>query len=216
MQIHEITQRQEQLDERLLNLAQKAAAATARGVSKVGSAVQAVKQPFQSVSQAYTGARQAGKLADVTKRVLDVWTRYAEQLKQATPDPVKYQQLYAQALASFVQKNLLKGTTINQAVNQREITALIQAITQQADNPTAVQKLMPQLVQQSALAVPQADRAAPMMVKVISLQPAVLQFRNKVYTVGNQGEWNEQGTGKVPDETFQQFLDQQLAQAQGQ
>jgi hypothetical protein len=51
------------------------------------------------------------------------------------------------------------------------------------------------------------------MVKVINPDPAVLQFRNKTYIINDQGEWADQSSGAVAAETFQKFLDQELAKA---
>lgn len=181
--------------------------------------LQGIKRAAAGVQGAVSGYKQnqqQRKLQDVSARAVKVWNQYAQQLKAATPDPVRYRQLYQQSLLSFVQKNLLRGTNISQAVNQREIMTLIQAIADQADNPTAVTQLFPKLVQQSALAMPAGDRSSPMLVKVISTSPAVLQFRNKTYVIGDQGEWVDQATSKVADQAFQAFLDQQLAQAEGQ
>lgn len=195
MQIHEIT-----LTE----------AGILQGIKRAASGV-------QGAVAGYKQSQQQRKLQDVSARAVKVWNNYAQQLKASTTDPVRYKQLYQQALVSFVQKNLLKGTTINQAVNQREIVSLIRAIADQADNPTAVTQLFTKLVQQSAIALPDTERGgSPILVKVVSTNPAVLQFRNKTYIIGNQGEWVDQATGKVADQSFQAFLDQQLAQAEGQ
>lgn len=175
-----------------------------------------ILQGIKGAVAGYQQSQQQRKLQDVSTRALNVWNKYTQQLKATNPDPARYKQLYQQALLSFVQKNLLKGTTVSSAVNQRELTALIRSITDQADNPTAVAQLFTKLVQQSALAMPDADRgASTMLVKVVSTNPAVLQFRNKTYVIGDQGNWVDQTTGKSVDQSFEAFLDQQLAQAGG-
>jgi hypothetical protein len=117
-------------------------------------------------------------------------------------------------LLAFVQKNLLKGQPIANAINKQEITQLVDAMVAQADNPTAITNLFPKLVQQAATSATDVNSGAgQLMVKVINPDPAVLQFRNKTYIINDQGEWADQTSGAVAAETFQKFLDQELAKA---
>lgn len=216
MQIHEITIKSaQQLDEALPNwmdpavIAQKAQK-VGQGIKNIG---QNVKSTYQPAQQAYQDRTQSKAQSAAASKATQVWNNYAKQLKAATPDPARYQQLYKQALTTFVQKNLLRGQSIANSINRQEITQLIDAITAQADNTTAVTQLFPRLVQQAALSQPDAASATQLLVRVINPDPAVLQFRNKTYIINDQGEWADQVTGSVADQSFQAFLDQELAKA---
>jgi hypothetical protein len=214
MQIHEITTNSKpQLDEALPNWMDPAVIA-----QKAGQVGQGIKNIGQNVKSTYAPAQQALKTRQQTKaagnvaaKAIAAWDNYTKQLKAATPDPTRYQQLYKQALTSFVQKNLLRGQSIANAINKQEITQLIDAMAAQADNPQQVAQLFPKLIQQAALAQPDAATASQSLVRVINPDPAVLQFRNKTYIINDQGEWADQVTGAVADQSFQAFLDQELA-----
>ena len=196
MQIHEITQ--SQLDEALLDLAKRAAGG-------VRGAVQGFQQSRQDRQTAQASAA-------VAKKAIAAWDRYARNLKAQTPDPKRYQQLYQQALSAFVQKNLLANQPIDSAINKREIVELINAITAAEANPQQVATLMGKLVQQAALSQQDISRGV-VAIKVVSTNPPVIQYRNINYAINQQGQWANQTTGRVPDESFQQFLDSEAAKA---
>jgi uncharacterized protein YdiU (UPF0061 family) len=196
MQIHEITR--PQLDEGLLDLAKKAAGG-------VRGAVQGFQQSRQDRQTAQASAA-------VAKKAIATWDRYARNLKAQTPDPTRYQQLYQQALAAFVQKNLLANQPIDSAINKREITELINAITAAEANPQQVSSLMGKLVQQAALSQQDIGRGVS-LAKIVSINPTVIQYRNINYAQNQQGDWANQQTGRVPDESFQIFLDQEATRA---
>lgn len=196
MQIHEITK--PQLDEALLDLAKRAA-----------SGVRGAVQGFQRSRQDRQTAQAS---AAVSKKAIAAWDRYARNLKAQTPDPKRYQQLYQQALSAFVQKNLMGNQPIDYAINKREITELINAITAAESNPQQVAALMGKLVQQAALSQQDISRGV-VTIKVVNTNPPVLQYRNINYAINQQGQWANQTTGRVPDEAFQQFLDQEAAKA---
>jgi hypothetical protein len=199
MQIHELTQ----------------PTLTEAGVLQgIKSAAQgAVKGYQQSKQDRQDRATQQG-IQNVSDRAVKAWAQYAKQLKASNPDPTRYAELYKQALMAFVQKNLLKGQPIANAINRQEITQLINALSDQADNPTAITNLFPKLVQQAATSVTDVNSGAgQLQVKVINPDPAVLQFRNKTYIINDQGEWADQTTKAVADQSFQAFLDQELAKA---
>lgn len=197
MQIHELTQLNE--------------AGILQGVKNAAAGVKGAVQGFQQGREQRMNAQQIQQTAGIAA---NAWNKYAKQLKAATLDPTRYQQLYKQGLQAFTQKNLLKGQTIANSINRQEITQLIDSMTAQADNPTAVTQLFSKLVQQAALSQPDvASAQGQLMVKVINPDPAVLQFRNKTYIINDQGEWADQVTGAVADQSFQAFLDQELAKA---
>ena len=154
-------------------------------------------------------------VAAMNKKITKVWTDYAQQLKAATPDPARYDTLYQQTLTAFVQKNLLGGQPINRALNKQEITQMISAITNAKDDPQQVATLMPKLIQQTMLSQ-QDVSAGSGLTKIISLEPAIIQYRNVSYNINDNGQWANQQTGKVPDESFQRFLDQELEKAGGE
>ena len=215
MQIHEITaSTKTQLDEALPNwmdpavIAQKAKT-VGQGIKNIGQNVKSTVAPAQ---QALKTRQQTRAQTSAATKAATVWNNYAQQLKAATPDPVRYQQLYKQALQTFVQKNLLRGQSIANSINRQEIAQSIDAIVAQANNPQQVAQLFPNLVQQSALAQSDPSASSGLAVKIISTNPAVVQFRNKTYTIDNQGQWADQ-SGTVPDQSFQAFLDQELAKA---
>lgn len=197
MQIHELTQLNEQ------------------GILQgIKSAAQGVKGAVQGYQQARQERTTQQGIQNVSDRATKAWTQYAKQLKATNPDPVRYSQLYKQSLLAFVQKNLLKGQPIANAINRQEITQLVDAIADQADNPVAVTNLFPKLVQQAATSSTDITSGArQLQVKVINPDPAVLQFRNKTYVINDKGEWADQVTGSVADQSFQAFLDQELAKA---
>lgn len=179
---------------------------------------QGILQGIKSAAQGFQQARQDRAtqqgIQNVSDRAVKAWSTYAKQLKTANPDPTRYAQLYKQSLLAFVQKNLLKGQPIANAINRQEITQLINAMSDQADNPTAITNLFPKLVQQAATSVTDVNSGAgQLQVKVINPDPAVLQFRNKTYIINDQGEWADQTTKAVADQSFQAFLDQELAKA---
>jgi uncharacterized membrane-anchored protein YjiN (DUF445 family) len=197
MQIHELTQLNEQ------------------GILQgIKSAAQGVKGAVQGYQQSKQDRTTQQGIKNVSDRAVKAWDQYAKQLKAANPDPTRYAQLYKQALMAFVQKNMLKGQPIANAINRQEITQLIDAMTAQADNPTAVTNLFSKLVQQAVTSSTDVSTGAgQLMVKVVNPDPAVLQFRNKTYIINDQGEWADQVTGSVADQSFQAFLDQELAKA---
>jgi hypothetical protein len=196
MQIHEITNTQ--LDEGLLDLAKKAAGG--------------IKGAVQGYQTARAGRQSAQSSAAVSKKAIAAWDQYARNLKAITPDPARYNTLYQQALTAFVQKNLLAGQNINSAINRQEITQLITQITDANDNPQQVAALIPKLVQQAALSQQDVTTTNP-LVKIISTNPPVIQYRTITYAMNQQGEWANQTTGKVPDESFGKFLDQEANRA---
>lgn len=197
MQIHELTQLNE--------------AGILQGIK---SATQGVKGAVQGYQQARQDRSTQQGIQNVADRAVKAWTQYTKQLKAANPDPTRYAQLYKQALLAFVQKNMLAGQPVANAVNRQEITQLVDALTDQADNPAAIANLFPKLVQQAATSVTDVTSSAgQLMVKVVNPDPAVLQFRNKTYIINDQGEWADQSSGKVADASFQEFLDQELAKA---
>lgn len=208
MQIHEITQRR--VDEGLGSALGGFAGKMAAGAGKLAQKI----NPVAGFKTAYNQPVRAQQTSVLGKKVANIWANYAQELKAATPDPTRYADLYEKSLTAFVQKNLLGGQAINTATNKQEITALISDITNDRDNPQEVAKLLPKLVQQAT--VSQQDVAQTQSVtKVISLQPAVLQFRNVNYAIDNNGQWANQTNGRVPDESFQAFLDQELIKAGG-
>ena len=151
-------------------------------------------------------------VAEMNKKITKVWTDYAQQLKAATPDPARYDTLYQQTLTAFVQKNLLGGQSINSAINKQEINQLISAISDAKDNPQQIAALMPKLLQQTTLSQQDVGSANP-LIKIISTNPPVIQYRTISYALNQQGEWANQQTGKVPDESFGKFLDQEARNA---
>lgn len=208
MQIHEITQRN--LDEGLGDFLGKAAGKIAGGLSKVGQSF----SPVGDFKNAYSNQQKAQQTAMLGKKVAQIWANYVEQLKATTTDPARYATMYQQALTAFVQKNLLGGQSINTAINKQEITQLISQISAAKDNPQQVATLIPKLVQQAS--VSQQDvTGGQTLTKVISTEPAVIEYRGVTYSINDNGEWANQRTGKVPDQTFQAFMDQELTKAGG-
>lgn len=207
MQIHEITQ--QKIDEGLGSFLGKAAGKFAAGADNLAQKL----NPAAGFKSAYAQPVRAQQTAVLGKRVAEIWANYASQLKSATPDPTRYADLYEKSLTAFVQKNLLSGQSINSATNKQEIIKLISDITDARDNPTEVATLMPKLVQQATVSQQEIDQP---MVKIVSLQPAaILQYRNVDYAQDANGQWANQRTGRVPDESFQAFLDNELAKASG-
>jgi hypothetical protein len=196
MQIHEITK--SQLDEGLLDLAKKAA-----------GGVRGAVQGFQRSRQDRQTAQAS---AAVAKKAIAAWDRYARNLKAQTPDPIRYQQLYQQSLSAFVQKNLLNNQSIDSAINKREITELINAITAAEASPQQVATLMGKLVQQAALSQQDITRGVA-VAKILSRNPTVIQYGAVTYAQNQQGDWANQKTGRTPDESMQEFLDQEAAKA---
>jgi len=209
MQIHEITQRR--LDEGLGDFLGKAAGKIAGGLSKVGQSF----SPVSGFKNAYGNQQKAQQTAMLGKKVAQIWANYVEQLKATTPDPNRYATMYQQALTAFVQKNLLGGQSINTSINKPEITQLISQITAAKDNPQQVATLIPKLVQQASVSQQDVSAGGNAIAKVISLNPDVIEYRGVTYTVNDTGYWANQRTGKVPDQSFQAFLDQELNKAGG-
>lgn len=214
MQIHEITDNSKpQLDEALPNWMDPAAIAQKAG--QVGQGIKTIGQNIKSTvapaQQALKTRRQTNALSTASSKASAAWTNYAKQLKAATSDPARYKQLYKQSLMAFVQKNLLANRPIETAVNKQELMQLIDAITVAEDNPQQVAQLMSKLVQQSSLSQQDVTRSVTPLVRVVSADPAVLQFRNKIYIINDKGDWAEKDTNKIPDQSFQAFLDQELA-----
>jgi len=211
MQIHEITQKKNnQVDEGIMDLAKSAAGAVGRGVAAVGRAGNAVASPFKAVKGAYQAGAGTNAISLISKKASTAWNQYAETLKAVTPDPARYATLYTQALEAFVQKNLLSGQAINTAINQREIRQIIDQISAASANPQQVTQLFPKLVQQAAASQQNinADSA-----RVISTNPPLINYKNIDYAQNNNGDWANQKTSRVPDESFQAFLDQEFAKA---
>lgn len=154
-------------------------------------------------------------VAAMNKKITKVWTDYAQQLKDVTPDPAKYDTLYQQTLTAFVQKNLLAGQPINNAINKQEINQMISAIVSAKDDPQQVATLMPKLIQQTALSQQDVTAGTQQLAKVINMTPDIIEYRGITYSVNDNGEWANQRTGKVPDQSFQAFMDQELIKAGG-
>jgi len=202
MQIHEITNAQ--LKEGLGSFLGNVAGKVAGGINKVAGAI----SPVGAAKNAYSSAVRPQQTAMLGKKVAQIWANYVEQLKAATPDPARYNTMYQQALTAFVQKNLLGGQPISSAINKQEITQLITQITSAKDNPQQVATLIPKLVQQASVSQQNAQGIGS-LVKVISTNPAVIQYRNISYAQDSHGDWADQRTGNVPDESMQRFLDQE-------
>jgi hypothetical protein len=198
MRVSEITNTQ--VDEGLLDLAKKAAGG--------------IKGAVQGYQTARADRQTAQSSAAVSKKAIAAWDRYARNLKAITPDPQRYISLYKQALAAFVQKNLLANQPIDSAINKREITELIDAITTAEADPQKVATLFGQLVQQAASSQQDISRGVS-LAKIVSINPTVIQYRNINYAQNQQGDWANQQTGRVPDESFQIFLDQEATRAGG-
>jgi hypothetical protein len=185
MQIHELTQ--QRLDE--------------QGI------LQGIKGAVQDYRQGRQDRQQTRLTADTAKKATDLWIKYAENLKRMTPDPARYEQLYKQALTAFVQKNLLQGKRVNDVINAQEITRMIDAMAAEANNPRQSAVMFPDLVKQASMSVANPEQQS--LVKVINADPAIVQFRNRDYIINDQGDWAEKVSGRIPDQSFQAFLDQE-------
>lgn len=206
MQIHEITQ--QKIDEAI-------GSALGGFAGKIAAGAGALAQKFNPTAgfkAAYNQPVRTQQTAKLGKKVADIWANYVVQLKTATPDPARYTTMYQQALTAFVQKNLLAGQSINGAINKQEITQLITQITAAKDDPQQVATLIPKLVQQASVSQQDATATDP-LIKIISTNPPVIQYRTISYALNQQGEWANQTTGKVPDESFGKFLDQEAKKA---
>jgi hypothetical protein len=206
MQIHEITNAQ--LEEGLGSFLGNVAGKVAGGINKVAGAI----SPVGSAKNAYASAIRPQQTAMLGKKVSQIWANYVEQLKATTTDPNRYNTMYQQALTAFVQKNLLSGQPISSAINKQEITQLITQITAAKDNPQQVATLIPKLVQQASVSQQEVS-STNSLIKIISTNPPVIQYRTANYALNQQGEWANQTTGKVPDESFGYFLDQEARKA---
>jgi len=208
MQIHEITQGR--VDEGIGSFLGNVAGKVAAGASKLGQAL----SPKSDFKSAYGNQMQAQQTAMLGKKVADIWANYDKQLRAATPDPNQYADLYPRSLSAFVQKNLLGGQSLSYATNKQQINQLIADITSNRDNPQKVAQGIAKLVQQAAVSQQDVTQSQG-LAKVVSVQPAVIQYRNVNYAIDNNGQWANQTTGRVPDESFQAFLDQELIKAGG-
>ena len=188
MQIHELTQ--QRLDE--------------QGI------LQGIKNAAQTFKQTRQNNITQQKIDAVLAKALPIWNKYTQQLKNSTPDPERYQQLYKQALTAFVQKNLMGGQQLNSAINRQEILKIIDSITVAANNPQEVSQRFRMLVQQAALAQPDVEKTST-LIRVISTEPAIVQYRNRDYIINDQGRWADKQTGKETEESFGRFLDQEWA-----
>jgi hypothetical protein len=179
---------------------------------------QGILQGIKSAAQGFKQERQQQatqkNLDAVLQKALPAWNKYTQQLKNLTPDPQRYQQLYKQALTAFVQKNLMAGQQLNSAINRQEILKIIDSITATAtggtDDPTEVNQRFRMLVQQAALAQPDVEKTSA-LVRVISTEPAIVQYRSRDYIINDQGQWADKQTGKETEESFGKFLDQEWA-----
>jgi hypothetical protein len=207
MQIHEITNKQ--IDEGLMDFAKSAAGALGRGVAAVGRGANAIASPFTAVKGAYQQGAGTSNAQLIATKAAKVWEQYVANLKATTPDPARFATLYRQALLAFVQKNFLGGQPLNTAINKQELTQIVDAISA---NPQQATQLFPKLVQ-TALASQQNINATSPLIKIISTNPPVIQYRTANYALNQQGEWANQTTKKVPDESFQAFLDQEARKA---
>ena len=153
-------------------------------------------------------------VAAMNKKITKVWTDYAQQLKAVTPDPARYDTLYLQTLTAFVQKNLLGGQPINSAINKQEITQMISAIVVAKEDPQQVATLMPKLIQQTMLSQQDVSGGSG-ITKVVSTNPAIIEYRGVTYSINDNGQWSNQKTGKVLDQNSQLFFDLELNKAGG-
>lgn len=208
MQIHEITKTK--IDEGVGSFLGNVAGKVSAGAKNLGQKF----SPKSDFKSAYANQMKAQQVAMLGKKVAQVWNNYAQQLKATTPDPARYATLYQQALTAFVQKNLLKGQAISTAINKQEINQAITDIASAKDNPQQVASLMNKLVQQAS--VSQQDPSISTtgsLVKIISTNPTVIQYRNVDYAQNANGDWANQKTQRVPDESFQAFLDTEARKA---
>lgn len=206
MQIHEITQLNEA---GILQGIKRAATGAIGALTKRRGDVTAAGIDAQ------TDRASAKKLQAVADKAVPAWLQYSRQLKAANPDPSRYATLYKQSLQAFVQKNLMGNQPIVNAVNRQEIEKLINNIVAVEADANQVAQLFPKLIQQTALSTSDVSTAAgQLQVRVINPDPAILQFRNVIYNLNDQGEWANQATGEVANQSFQAFLDQELAKAQ--
>lgn len=208
MQIHEITQ--SKLNEGIGSFLGNVAGKVVAGAGKLGQAL----SPKSDFKSAYSNQMQAQQTAMLGKKVADIWANYDKQLRAATPNPNQYADLYPKSLSAFVQKNLLGGQSLSYATNKQQINQLISDVTSNRDNPQKVAQGIAKLVQQAAVSQQDVNQTQG-LAKVVSVQPAVIQYRSVNYAIDNNGQWANQTTGRVPDESFQAFLDQELIKAGG-
>lgn len=207
MQIHEITNKQ--LDEGLLDFAKSAAGAVGRGVGALGRAGSTVAKPFKAIKGAYQQGAGTSNVQLIANKAAKAWDNYTKNLQASTPDPQRYTVLYRQALLAFIQKNFLGGQALNNVINRQEITQIVDAMTA---NPQQATQLFPKLVQTSLASQPDVTNVNS-LVKIMSTSPPVIQYRSANYALNQTGDWANQTTGKVPDESFQAFLDQEARKA---
>jgi hypothetical protein len=191
-------------------------------IHEISRPVQINEGFFSDMANAVSQGNQQQQISSLTNNAFGVWNKYAQNLKNLTPDPVRYEQLYRQALESFVQKNLLNGAPIEYAINQQELDQLINDTTAARDDANQVKQLFSQLVQQAALSQQQArgrSRTSPSanksQVTVINKDPALVQFQNVNYVINDQGEWIGLNNSRIVPQSFQQFLDDELNKALG-
>lgn len=190
MQIHEITQLQ-QVNEGLLDLAKKAAGGVRGAV------------------QGYQDSTRSRAVADVANKASKIWLQYARQLKAANPDQTRYATLYKQALAAFVQKNLLKGQAISSAINRQEIEQGIDNIAAAEADPAQVTKLMSNLVQQASVSQQDvSSRETRSQGQLISQDPAIVKLDGRTYGLNDNGQWADIKNGRIPDDSVGGYLDQ--------
>lgn len=209
MQIHEITK--SKIDEGVGSFLGNVAGKVAAGAKNLGQKM----SPSGDFKTAYNNKMKAQQTGMLGKKVAQIWANYVEQLKATTTDPARYNTLYQQALTAFVQKNLLAGQSINTAINKQEITQLINQITAAKDNPQQVATLIPKLVQQASVSQQDVTAGTQQLAKVISTEPAVIEYRGNTYAINDTGDWSNQKTGKVLDQSMQAFMDQELNKAGG-
>ena len=193
-------------------------------IHEISRPVQIKEGFFSNIGNAITQNKQERQITSLTDKAFGVWNKYAQNLKNLTPDPARYEQLYRQALEAFVQKNLMRGERIEYAINQQEINQLIDNITAARDTPAQVHQLFSQMVQQAALSQQQASSksratatagANKSQVTVLNKDPALVQFQNVNYVINDQGEWIGLNNSRVVPQSFQQFLDDELNKALG-
>lgn len=222
MQIHELTQRS-RTNEGLLDVGKRAATAAAQGVGAVAQAGARIAQPFKDVKDTYTQARTGQQASATAGHALGIWKKYADQLYTATADKSQYPDLYKRTLEAFVQKNLMAGNTISRATNGQQINAIIDQLVQtevanrsaQANTAPLKEAVTPQeqqlftkLVQQAALSAAAVDsNPVQQGAEMISKEPVIIKFQGSTYGLNDQGSWSNIKTGKVPEESVEEFLD---------
>ena len=186
-----------------------------------GAIAAATGKGITGAKSAYNATRGQGRIQDYSGKIAQRWEQ--QQLPALSKETLGNPQAYKQQLDKFLSTYFGGDYSANLSLDKTDAKSVRNYILQ-ATNANQLgnkaEKPEAQAAQAGAPAAQgqQSQQSTPKFAKgihVTNIEPAIIQWKGKEYTIGDDGEWVND-SNKKPNEAISQFLTQQLQIAQGQ